>query len=131
MILPSAVKFAAHDGGDQDGLRTGGARLGDVAGHVFAEGSLGVGLAIRTLAGPVIVSELNQNVVRLAGQRGLPESLGAEAFGTPAVPGQVDHVHGGCERGAKAGAPASFVINGGIAHKHHSDGREGLLGGEA
>ena len=83
------------------------------------------------LAGAVVVPELDQDVVGLAGHRGGPESLGAEALGTAAILGEVDYLHVFAEPGAEAGTPASLVIHGGIADQDDANGRARLSGGEA
>ena len=124
-------EHAAHDRRHQHRLRPRGPRLVDVTRHVLAKCGLGVGLAVRALAGPVVVPELDQDVVGLAGHRRRPQPFVAEALRTPAVLGQVDHFHVRAEPRAEARTPAALVVHRGIAHQHDADGRRRLPGSEA
>src|SRR6185312_14854102 len=53
------VEIATRERGDEHGLGADGARVGDVAGEVFAKGGLCVSFELGPFAGHIVVAELN------------------------------------------------------------------------
>ena len=115
--LALGVEVAAHDGGHQDGSGAGRADLFDEALHVGAVGGGRIGLALRAFPRHVVVPELDQHEVRFLRQHLGPRAFVAEALRAAPVARQVDHLDLGPERSAESGAPAPFVVDGGISHQ--------------
>ena len=69
------------DGSDEDWLHARDARVGNVPFEIVAEVTLGIGRAV-TLARLIVVSELDEDVIRLGFERVFPGTFGDETFGT-------------------------------------------------
>src|SRR5207249_2594902 len=111
----------AHDGSYQHGLCTDRPRLIDIADQVRAIGSLRVRLALRAFAGTIVVSKLNQHVIRLGSESRRPGAFITKAFGTPAVEREIEHFHFRTERSPKTGSPSALIVHCGVPHQYYLD----------
>src|SRR5437867_2969627 len=114
------MKVPAREGRDENRLRTGGACLIDIARHVCAEG-WEIGLAIESLAGDVVMTELNKDVRRMPCQRLRPMSLGSVTLRAPSAECEVEQRCALVDGTFESSPPAAFLRHRGIAYESDAD----------
>src|SRR5215218_6088597 len=113
------AEAAARQGRYQYRLRARCARLVHVARDVRGVGRVGVCLALRPLAGHVVVAELNQNVVAFERKGLLPPAFGGVGLRAAAVLRHVDDFRIGRDEALEARPPAVGLAHGRVADEHY------------
>src|SRR5688572_3158325 len=112
MNLSVGAKLSARQRRDQHRLRAARARVVDVAGHELAIRRVGVGFALGALAGTVVVTELDEDVIGALPKRVRPAAFVDVAPGAAPAAGEVDQLDVVAEPLLESEAPAAFVGDG-------------------